>query len=144
MVLEHKTLKEGLSNANTHLIIVLVGILTLGSGLIATAGENDVELALVDFSEVAGEVLEEDGEIQQISQREVGEIAVELGYELVVDVTPLGFYLDGVLDSVRCLAAEDATEKVEDVIDDEDEIEEIKELDEVEERTDKVIVYLEN
>ncbi len=129
---------------NTTMIIVLVGILTLGSGLIATAGENDVELALVDFSGVAGEVLEEDGEIQKISQREVGKIAGELGYELAVDVTTLELYLEDVVGAVRCLDGEEVTEKVVDVIEDENELEEIKELDEVKEITDEVIDYLEN
>jgi len=126
------------------MIIVLVGILTLGSGLIATAGENDVELALVDFSGVAGEVLEEDGEIQKISQREVGEIAGELGYELAVDVTTLELYLEDVVGTLRCLDGEEVTEKVVDIIEDENELEEIKELDEVKEITDEVIDYLEN
>jgi len=129
---------------NTTMIIVLVGILTLGSGLIATAGENDVELALVDFSGVAGEVLEEDGEIQKISQREVGEIAGELGYELAVDVTTLELYLEDVVGTLRCLDGEEVTEKVVDIIEDENELEEIKELDEVKEITDEVIDYLEN
>lgn len=104
---------------NTNLILVLVGIPTLGSGLIATAGENDVELALVDFSGVTGEALEEDGEIQKISRREVGEIAGELGYELAVDVTTLELYLENVVGTLRCLDGEEVTGKVVDVIEDE-------------------------
>ncbi len=130
---------------NTKLVILLVAVLTLSTGLVAMAGENDEpEMALVDFTEVVNEVVEEDGEIEMLSQTEVGEIAKEMGYDFVVDKNTLEFYLDGVIDSITCMNLEGVTEEVNEVIQDKEELEEIKAMDEVEVITEEIIEELEN
>lgn len=130
---------------NTKLIILLVAVLTLSTGLVALANENnETEMALVDFTRVVNEVVEEDGEIEMLSQTEVGEIAKEMGYDLVVDKGTLEFYLDGFIDSITCMNLERVTEEVNEVVEDEKDLEEIKEMDEVEVITEDIIEELEN
>ncbi len=131
---------------NNSFIFLLVLILTFSIGAVATANEDneEISLAIVSFTDVAGEVLEEGGEIEMLSQAEVGEITQEMGYELAVDATTVDLYLGGIIGTITCLNNEEVTEEVEEIIEGKEEVEEVKELDEVKDLTEEVIEELQS
>lgn len=118
-------------------LVLLLGVFVISPLALADSGEQtEIEVTLVDFPGLLSSVMG-DEDIDNITHEIVNEIAMELGYELVVNTATMELYLEGILDTISDFAREDVTEKVEEILTEEEKIEEldmeIEDFDEIEE-----------
>ncbi len=122
---------------NLLLSVLLIGVLLGGAPVLADNDNEQVELALVDFPSLLGNVMA-DEDIEGLTHGEVDSVAQDLGYEIVVNTATLELYLEGILDRVTDFAQNDVTEEVEEIVGDKDSLEAITELPRVHKITDQV------
>ncbi|GEM_PF-1127110 len=118
-------------------LVLLLGVFVISPLALADSGEqNEIEVALVDFPGLLNSVMGDEN-IENITHEEVNEVAMELGYDLVVNIATMELYLEGILDTISDFAREEVTEKVEEILTDGEKIKEldmeIEDFDEIEE-----------
>jgi len=122
---------------NLLLSLLLIGALIGGAPALADNDNEQVELAVVNFSSLLGNVMA-DEDIEGITHEKVDLVAQDLGYDIVVNTATLELYLEGILDRVTDFAQNDVTEEVEEIVGDKDSLEAITELPLVHKITDQV------
>ncbi|MGM0446522.1 MAG: hypothetical protein ACQEQH_08935 [Bacillota bacterium] len=116
----------------TALLFSFVMLLGIGGTVNAQTEAEDVELALVDSTEIH-EVNPE------FIHDNIQKITKDLGYELTVDTLLVDWYITNEIDVVTNFISEDVTEEVDEIIGDSESIEEVEELDGVEDITEEVL-----